>query len=321
MGTGSLSSGALLLGMRGLSVALFAVAALAFALLCALAAVRVVRHPALIRADARDPGTAFAPFTFVAALAVLGTRADLDGHTAWASVAVGLGIAGSLALAVPSLRMLRSRAGHLVTGTWLLPSVAVEALALLAAALGLRLRSNGYEAVAVAMWLLGIPAYLVVIKAIVGQLRRLPVRGAGLTPDYWTVLGVPSLIGLAAARLSAAQDLSAASWLHAVYEPAAFAGLTVSAVLAPAWIRLQARRLMRDPSSRRYSPAWWGLVFPTAIVSANAEVISETLRVPWLHPAAVVGFWCVLAAWAVLMLGLVRNLLHRSAPEARPAPS
>jgi len=313
MGTGSLPSAAFLLGMRALSAVLFVVAAVAFAVLCALAAVRVARHGELVRADARDPRTAFAPYTFVAALAVLATRAALGGHTAGAAVALVVGVAGVIALAVPALGMLRSQAGRTgaVTGNWQLPSVAVEALALLAVTAGSSLRSESYEAVGVGLWLAGIPAYLVVIPAIVRRFGRVPFGPGDLTPDYWTLLAVPSLIGLVAARLWAAPGLAAASWLRDAYEPVAFGGLAVSAALAPAWMALQAWRLVRDPSSPRYAPVWWGLVFPTAIVVVAAQVIGETFGPRWLHPAAVAGFWCVFAVWSVLMTGLARGLIRR----------
>ena len=199
-----------------------------------------------------------------------------------------------------------------VTGNWQLPSVAIEALALLAASLGLATRSRLWETVAVALWVIGIPAYLAVIPAFVRRFRRLPTSPADLTPDYWTLMAVPSLSGLVAARLwSAAPAFASASWLRPAYEPAAQVGLAISAVLGPIWIALQVWRLVRDPPSRRYSPVWWGLVFPTAIVVVAAQVVGKTFGPGWLHPAAEVGFWWVLAAWATVSLGLARAIARR----------
>src|SRR5262249_22073061 len=82
MGTGSLSTGAMLLGFPSLSLALFAIALAAFALLLGLSLRRLARHGDAVRADARGAKTAFAPYTSVAALAVLGNRATLAGLTA-----------------------------------------------------------------------------------------------------------------------------------------------------------------------------------------------------------------------------------------------
>jgi tellurite resistance protein TehA-like permease len=310
MGTGSLSTGALLLGMRPLSVALCVISAGAFALLCALALLRILGHRDRLREDAGNPRTAFAPYTFVAALAVLGTRFALDGHTVFPAAALVAGIAGCAALAVPGVRMLRGGVRlEGVTGNWQLPSVAIEALALLAASLGLTARSQLCEALAIALWLFGIPAYVAVIPAFVRRFRRLPTSPADLTPDYWTLMAVPSLIGLVAAKLwSAAPAFASASWLRPAYRPIALGGLAISAVLAPIWIALQIWRLVRDPASRRYSPTWWGLVFPTAIVVVAAQVVSKTFGPGWLHQAALVGYWFVLAAWATVGIGLVRDL-------------
>jgi tellurite resistance protein TehA-like permease len=320
MGTGSLSSGALLLGMRALSSALFAAAAGAFVLLCGLAAIRVAHHPGRVRADAVSPRTSFAFFTFPAALAVLGVRAALGGLRILPEVALVVGIAGSLALAVPGWRMVRSNRGDVgaVTGNWQLPSVAIEALALLAASLALTAHSETSLAVGIALWAVGIVAYAAVVPAIVRRFRRLPVLPADLTPDYWTLLAVPSLIGLVAARMgSASPGFEPVSWLRPLYEPAAFAGLAISGALAPIWIALQIWRLARDPASRRYSPGWWGLVFPTAIVVVAAQVIGKTFGAGWLHPAALVGYWVVVGAWAIVTIGLARDLVRREAGTER----
>jgi tellurite resistance protein TehA-like permease len=314
MGTGSLSTGALLLGMRLLSVALLVIAAGAFALLCVLALLRLVGHGDRLREDVRNPKTAFAPYTFVAALAVIGTRFALDGHSVAPAAALVVGIVGCATLAVPTVGMLRG--GVIlegVTGNWQLPSVAIEALALLAASLGLAAHSRICDTVAVALWLIGIPAYVAVIPVFVRRLRRLPRSPADLTPDYWTLMAVPSLIGLVAAKLwSAAPAFASASWLRPVYRPTTLGGLAISAILAPIWIALQTWRLVRDPTSRRYSPTWWGLVFPTAIVVVTAEVVGKVFGPGWLHQAALVGYWFVLAVWATVSVGLVRDLPRRA---------
>ena len=318
MGTGSLSSGALLLGMPGLSAVLFAVAAAAFALLCVLAALRLAAHGGRLRADAEHPRTMFAFYTFPSAVAVLGVRAALDGWRFWPAVALIVGIAATLALAVPGLRVVRSSLGNVgvVTGNWQLPSVAIEALALLATILAVNAHSEISAVVAVALWVVGIGAYAAVVPAIIRRFRRLPWGPADLTPDYWTPMAVPSLIGLVAARLwSASPAFEGVAWLRGAYEPAAIIGLSISAGLAPVWIALQIWRLARDPLSRRYSPAWWGLVFPTAIVVVAARVIGTTFDVRWLRPAARVSYWVVFAAWVTVGVGLVRNLVRREVVE------
>jgi tellurite resistance protein TehA-like permease len=207
------------------------------------------------------------------------------------------------------LRSYANRLDEVVTGNWQFPSVAIEALALLGAALALKGRSELVVAIGVALWLAGIAAYCLVVPLIVRRFRRLPSGPSDLTPDCWTLMAVPSLIGLVGTQLWVAMPISVvASTFRALYEPMAFAGLTISAALAPAWIVLQIWRLVRDRSSRRYSPTWWGLVFPTAIVIVAAQEIGVTFGVSWLHPAAAVGYWCVLAAWAIVGTGLVRDL-------------
>jgi tellurite resistance protein TehA-like permease len=309
MGTGSLSTGAALLGFPSLSVALFALALLAFALLLVLTLLRIAHHRAAVRADARHPKTAFAPYTLVAALAVLANRATLAGLTVAPAAALGLGLLGAAALAVPVVRMVRAHASRpeAATGNWQLPSVAIEALALLAAALAKRLDAPALAAVAGVIWLVGIVAYVLVVPALIRRCWRAPLGPADFTPDFWTPMAVPSLIGLVAAQLFAT-GTALDSTVGAVLERAAFGGLAISAVLAPVWIVLHARRLVRDPSSRRYSPAWWGLVFPTAIVVVAAQVIGTTFDAPWLHTPALVGYACVFGAWIIIGLGLVRDV-------------
>jgi tellurite resistance protein TehA-like permease len=314
MGTATLSSGAALLRMRVISVGLFAVGAFMFVLLCALACARVLHHAELVRTDLRSPRTAFAPYTFVIALCALGSRAALEGWVVVPTVALALALAGGVALGPLAVSMLRAhvRRPEAFAASWLLSSVALEALGLLAATVAPRLQSEGAAALAVALWVAGIPVYLAVIVLMVRRFRRFPVGAPGMRPGYWPLMALPTLIGLVAARLSAASaGLAAASSLRAAYEPAALAGLAISAAFLPAWIALQVGELMRDPSSRRYSPAWWGLVFPAAIMVVSTEVTGATFGVRWLHSAALAGFWCVLAVWGILVVGMVRDLFRR----------
>ncbi len=313
MGTGSLSTGAALLGRPALSRVLLAVALAAFALLLVLSVLRVARHLERVRADLRNPKTAFAPYTFVAALAVLANRATIEGASAAPTFALVIGLIAAAALALPTLRMVRSHARRpeAATGNWQLPSVAIEALALLAAALALRSRSPAFAIVARVAWVIGIVAYLAVVPALVRRVRRASFGPADMTPDYWTPMAVPSLIGLVAARLwSALQPGEQASLIGGFLEGASFCGLATSAALAPVWIALQVWRLVRDSSARRYSPVWWGLVFPTAIVAVAGEVIGSTFGAHWLHTPALVTYTCVLAAWVALSVGLLRDLMR-----------
>jgi tellurite resistance protein TehA-like permease len=322
MGTGTLSSGAKLLGMPALSIVLGLAAAGAFVLLCVLGGLRLLQHPDLVRIDASGARTVFAPYTLVAALAVLGSRVALDGHVAFPAAALAVGVAGAAGLAFPSLAMVRRCSDRLraVTGNWQLPSVAIEALALLAALLGGGTNSEACEALAVALWITGIAAYTVVVPLILRRFRDPRFRPSDFTPDYWTFMAVPSLIALVGSRLwLATPSLAAASWLRAVYRPAAFAGLLWSAALTLPWILLQVRRLVLEPASRRYSPPWWGLVFPTAIVAVAAQVAGATFHVGWLHRVALAGYWCVLAVWATVALGMARSMVRIEPSEIEPS--
>src|SRR5262249_22974577 len=208
-----------------LSLALFAIALAAFALLLGLSLRRLARHGDAVRADARGAKTAFAPYTSVAALAVLGNRATLAGLTAAPAAALVLGLLGAAALALPALQMVRAHAGRpeAATGNWQLPSVALGVLALLGASLARRLPSPAFALAALVVWGLCILAYLAAVPALVRRVRRAPFGPADFTPDYWTPMAVPSLIGLVAAQLwTAAPDAERAALLGAVLERAAF---------------------------------------------------------------------------------------------------
>jgi tellurite resistance protein TehA-like permease len=324
MGTGTLSTGAALLGRPALSLALFGIALAAFALLLVLvlSLVRFARYPDRVRADMRNPKTAFAPYTFVAALAVLANRATFEGAIAAPAVALVIGLVGADVLAVSTLRMVQTHTGRpeVATGNWQLPSVAIAALALLATSLALRSPAPALVWVARVSWVLGIVAYVAVLPALVRRFRCARFGPADLTPDDWTPMAVPSLIGLAAAQLwSLANSTERETWLGYVFETAAFGGLAISAVLAPIWIVLQAWQLVRDESARCYSPAWWGLVFPTAIVVVAAEVLASTFHAPWLHTPALVGYACVFAAWIVISEGLIRDSVRwQGSTDSRP---
>ncbi|PZS19494.1 MAG: hypothetical protein DLM60_10030 [Pseudonocardiales bacterium] len=156
-------------GYWRLGIALSILAVVAFGAL-ALGFLRLVatRLPQLT-ALARDPDVTLRTFTFVAACAVLGVR--FNDHLAVVTLLGGLALVAWLVLAPLALVAAGSRSGaelrERARGTWLLPSVATEGLAITSADLATGVRA---------------PALIWRAVCQVGMVKRCP------RPSPWTPL-------------------------------------------------------------------------------------------------------------------------------------
>jgi tellurite resistance protein TehA-like permease len=323
MATGIVSVAAHQHRLGALSSVLFAVAVGTYVVLALwLLAERAGRtRPASVAPSARMDA-----LTVVAASAVLGVRAVLGGVVgvgeamavvavlAWAPLAVA-----AVAGVVAARGSWRRQAG----GTWLLPVVATESLAVLAATLATVRPSPALAAAGLGWLALGLAGYPPLAGLVVGRLRAARARLGVLTPDSWILSGALSIATLAASRLAAVASggpvaARARPWLTglavAAWVPAS--GLYLVLAAASAW------RAARLPATRRYQLGWWAMVFPLGMYAVATDDLGQTTGSGVLLALATVAFWVALAAWLAVAAAVARHgppALRAAAVRAGPA--
>jgi tellurite resistance protein TehA-like permease len=327
MATGIISGAAHELGLAILSDAFLAAAAIAYAVLCVLTAVRIVAHPRSMAADLDRHDHVFGMLAFVAASGVLGARL-LAAGAAGRGVGLALTIAGALAWAVlvymiPA-RLVTRTAGSVALdaadGSWLMWVVATQSVAVSAATIAaLRPRlAVALGFVAATLWGFGIVLYLVLTGILTLQLLLARAPAGGLTPPYWIIMGATAISTLAAARIALVPG-------PGPLPPEFVAGLGfVLWAFGTWWIPLLAvlglRRRLRVRALPAYHPSWWSLVFPLGMYAAASEALGQARQIPELIVVAHVEIWIAVAAWALTALALLMAASDRLRRNRRSTP-
>ncbi|MFB7597661.1 tellurite resistance/C4-dicarboxylate transporter family protein [Streptomyces sp. NPDC056160] len=289
MASGIVSIGLGLTGHEVLSLAVLAVACLAWLALAADFTLRLLRERSRWKAEAGTP----AALTGVAATAVLGTRFS---NLGWQPLAEAL-----LALAVvlwPWLlvRVVRN-SRRPMPGAVFLCCVATEGLAVLGASLAKAQAAAWLAHTALVFFWLGLALYLFTLSRF--DLRQV-YEGHG---DHWVAGGALAISAVAGAKLIAAEGAGRHLWDnddHGVLRTVTLALL----VLDLAWYAvLLVAELVRP--RLRYDVRRWSTVFPLGMTATAALSVATALHVPEFEGLGEVLVWVAVAAWLAVAAGAV----------------
>ncbi|WP_190129285.1 TDT family transporter [Streptomyces mashuensis] len=329
-------------GLRGACEVVWAVAALALAVLLVARAAHWARHRDAARRHLLDP--AVAPFYGCAAMALLAVGG--------ATLAVGRGVVGegaavaadavlwtagtvtglATAVGVPYLMVTRHRPAPAdASPVWLLPVVPPMVSAALGPALVPHLPpGQGREAMLLACYALfgmSLLATLTVLPLVFARLVHHGPLPLAATPALFLVLGPLGQSTTAAANLAGA----APGAVDAPFAAAAraFAVLYGAPVLGFAllWLALSVALVVR--AFRRgmgFAMTWWAFTFPIGTCVTGAAGLARVTGLHALTWAAAALYVVLLTAWAVAAARTLAGLFSgrllaapRPVPVARPA--
>jgi len=318
MATGIVSIASYLLGMVLIARVLFGLNILFYAVLCGLTLLRCVRFPQRVGADLLHHGRSVGFFTTVAGTCVLGSQFLIVGGL-W-SIAAALWFFGILLWAVLTygiitiLTVKQNKPGLAdgINGGWLLPVVAAQSVAVLGAQLSGGFGANQANVLlfCLIVWLGAGMLYIWIISLIFYRYTFFTISPSDLAPPYWINMGAVAISTLAGTML-----LAAAPQSPLLGELTPFIkGLTLLFWSTATWwipmlIILGIWRHLYRRFPLRYDPLYWGAVFPLGMYTTC------TLRLTKVMDAASLMFiprgfvYIALAAWALTLLGLLRQLL------------
>jgi tellurite resistance protein TehA-like permease len=286
MASGIVSSALLLTHHSALSVPVLVVACVLWVDLAGILAERMVVNPAEVRREEHMP----AALTGVAGTAVLGARFTLGGAPAigWVALAVAGGL--WLWLVRP---VLSSLPRHGVAGAAFLLTVATASLAALLGGLSRAEHVRWLVVPGVVLIALALLLYLDVLRRFAARQELTHGRG-----DQWVAGGALAICVLASAALARACTGSG----FAALRDAAL----VLAGLAVAWLPVLVAGELIHPRLA-YDQRRWATVFPLGMYSAAGATLGTTLPSQLLTDAAGVWVWIAVAAWLVVLAGLLRR--------------
>ncbi|NYD40633.1 tellurite resistance/C4-dicarboxylate transporter family protein [Nocardioides panaciterrulae] len=326
MATGILSVGTALEGVEVLSELLLAVCVVAFVVLVALTAWRLVAYRRAMVEDLLDPRRAFGFFTTIAGADVLGVRLGMTGHQGATAVLLALAVAGWLALGyvVPWTAVLGPQPRPVLAtanGTWFIWVVASESVAAAAASLEPAVAQGRRELalLAVVSWSVGVFLYAATGVCVALRLMLYELGPEDLTPPYWVSMGALSITVLAGARIVEMADAPMVDATRGLIAGLAvvfwaFATWLIPALVAAGWWRHVSRRV-----PLRYEPTLWSIVFPLGMYAVAGIYLGEADHLPVVHAVGRAELWVALTVWLVVLVSMLGHLTRSVLRPGRPS--
>ncbi len=326
MATGIISNTLWLEGFAVLSRALFAVVLAAYPSLCALMAVRLVRHWPKLWADLVNPRLVFAFFTLVAASDVFGVGLDLRGYAGAAAALWVFALVVWTLLVYVSFGVLTFRntaqGANVVHGGWLIAIVGTQSLVILGARI---IPEQGALAPSLfvlihMLWGVGLAFYGIFITLFCYRIFFFEVGPEDVTPLLWVVMGAAAISTNAGSMLILTR--SGVPFLVSM-RPFIDGVTLIMWIWATWWIPmlvlfgLWKHGLKRVPLS--YTPMLWSLVFPLGMYALASLRLGLAAEFAPLRRLAESMVWVALAAWALTAIGLVAAVWARARRLVAPA--
>lgn len=322
MATGIVSIAASLMEMPRFAWTLVFVNIFAYAVLCSLLLIRLVKFFPRIKADitnhARGPGF----FTVVAGTCVLGSqlvivadRLDAAAILWFVGVFLWILVMYTFFTAVTILENKPALENGL-NGAWLIAVVATQSISVLGTLLANYFGAYREQVLffSLCMFLIGCMLYLLLITLIFYRFTFIDLTIETLTPPYWINMGAVAITTLAGARLI----LAARDWIFLSEILPFLKGFTLFFWSAGTWwipllLILGFWRHVYKRFPLRYDPQYWGMVFPLGMYTVCTIQLSRAIGFEPLMIIPNVFIYPAIAAWLLAAAGLIFSLFPNRA--------
>lgn len=317
MGTGIVSIGLRMVGADAAALGLLVLAALAGIVLAVLYVLRWIRHRARMRADAKNPETAFGFFTIVAAASVVAVGLQQVGFGTASVVLLGVAAAIWIVLGyVLPWQVLMARDGEPIlartNGSWFIWSVASQSLAV--GLSGLEPATPAYAnllgLLTVLAWSVGTILYVGIAVLVILRIVHFGITPRQFEPTYWVAMGALAIAVVAGAGIFAMEPVPMVDasrgliggtvvifWCFALWQYPLLAG-------AGFW----RHAIHRVPL--RYVPSLWSIVFPLGMFAVASLRLGRVEHLPLVEGVGIAGLVLAVLAWIAVAAGLMMTLLR-----------
>ncbi|MFO0794985.1 MAG: tellurite resistance/C4-dicarboxylate transporter family protein [Candidatus Brocadiaceae bacterium] len=331
MSTGIISIASSLLGFKGIGYGLFYLNIVAYAIILTLQLCRVKMFWSNLYSDLSNPKLSLVFFTTVAATNVLGaqfaTVADLP------SVAKIFWYFGIFLWTIVSLSTFNilfikcdQRIEMVMHGGWLIATVGTQSVAVLGAILAPKFADGGSFVMfsSFVWWMIGSFLYMVLITLIMYRLVFFKLSPDALVPPYWINMGalaittlagsviclnVPKVSGPYADLLGFTKGLTLFFWSFGTW-------------WIPFLIVIGIWKYVYHKTPFKYSPLYWGMVFPLGMYTACTYRLSQAIQLPFVANISKYFIYVAYIAWTFIFINMLRSMLKAiSARQLTPAAS
>lgn len=317
MATGIIAVGAQQQELVPIAQGLYAVASLAYTVLIALFAARIAGAGDRVMADVVDHSRGFAFLTIVAGTNVLASVSIVVHGWRWVAWwlwwwSVGLWVVVLYPTLIAAV-IGRNKPGLAVgvNGSWFLPTVATQSIAVTAGLLLTRWRDDRLAFAALAAGRLGIILYVIVMTMVFLHWTFHALEPSEIEPPAWITAGAVAIAVLAGSSILLAADAGPARLTRVAPFVEGFVVLawTTATFWLPLMVAIGVWRHAVRRVPLRYHPGHWAMIFPLGMYGVATQRMVAAIDFPALAWLPAVVLPVALGAWSLTGLGLVRQLV------------
>lgn len=297
-----------------LAQALYAAAAVGYAVLTVMLSLRIVLYPRAFVADLETHTRGFAFLTTVAATNVLASAsAVVHGWwtLAWILWWISLGLWAILLYATLISTVVRGNKPALgagINGTWFLLTVSTQSIVVVGGLVFDRHPSDALAFTLLAAFLVGIVLYLIVMTMVFLRWTFHELEPTEVDPPAWIAAGAVAITVLAGSNLLlAAPDSERLTRLSGFIEGMTVLAWATATFWFPLMIAIGVWRHVVRRVPLRYHPSFWSLVFPIGMYSAATFRMRAAIELDALADLPKVALAGALVAWSATAFGLIHS--------------
>ncbi|WP_347275141.1 tellurite resistance/C4-dicarboxylate transporter family protein [Candidatus Kuenenia sp.] len=323
MSTGIISIASNMLGITPVALGLFYLNIAAYAVILTIQILRITMYWSLQYADISNPKLGLVYFTIVAGTNVLGAQfVNIVNCPCVAKALWFFGIFLWVVITLTTFTLLflknEQRIESTIHGGWLISAVGTQSVAVLGALLSPRFAetSNFILFSSMVWWMIGCFLYVVMITLITYRLIFFKIAPEVLVPPYWINMGAVAITTLAGAAISLSIPKIGGPFLEMGGFVKGFSVFFWS--FGTWWIPLLTIlgiwKYLYNRTPYKYTPLYWGLVFPLGMYTACTLKLAEALGIGYISNISKVFIYIAYIAWLIVFATMIRSFL-------KPAPA
>lgn len=319
MSTGIVSIASSLLGFKSIAYGLFYLNVFAYAVILSLQLLRVKMFWSNLYSDLSNPKLSLVFFTIVAATNVLGSQfVTVVNHPEVAKVFWYFGIFLWVIVSLSTFNILfikcEQRIELVMHGGWLIATVGTQSVAVLGAILVPQYSSNADFVMfsSFVWWMIGSFLYMVLITLIMYRLVFFKISPDALVPPYWINMGALAITTLAGSALCISIPKVGAPYTD-------FLGFTKGFTLffwsfgtwwIPFLVIIGIWKYVFNKTQFKYSPLYWGMVFPLGMYTACTYRLSQAIQIPFVANISKYFIYAAYIAWTFIFINMVLSMIR-----------
>jgi tellurite resistance protein TehA-like permease len=317
MSTGIISIASNLLGFTGIACVLLYINIIAYAILLPILILRVFIYWDCFYKDLSNPKLSFVFFTVVAGTNVLGAQfVSVVNQPEIAKIFwyFGIFLWTAISLSTFSILFLECTEGieKVVHGGWLIATVGTQSVAVLGGILAPEFGGYGSFVMFTSFvwWMIGAFLYLILITLLFYRLVFFKFTPEAFVPPYWINMGALAITTLAGAVLCLSVPKIGGTFSDFLTFTKGFTLFfwSFGTWWVPLLFILAFWKYVFHKTPFKYTPLYWGMVFPLGMYTACTFKLSQALELPFLMNIPKYSIYIAFIAWIVISISMLVSI-------------